>query len=810
MADEFKYDVFLSHSTKDKAVVRPIAERLRADGLKVWLDEWEIQPGDNIPAKIQEGLENSRVLVLCMSTHAFESDWSQLEAGTFHFRDPLNKERRLIPLRLDHANIPGWLAQFSYINWPVGHEQEYVKLVEACRPNVEMDQFYTACMRLLTKRTVSERTVLRGLLSEIDSFSKRQPFNRLQFHWAIVNAISGVVRQRENYTLLTVLRSGIDECLQRNTSTEDDLKQFIDDFKNRLSDTLEALAANGAKNIESGDSILLYAHSESVSSALNRWLQANPTGWLRLLFCQCLGKSARGAHAFAQALFSANQIRHGNALISFVPDSAVAGLMDSRRINKVFLGAHQWGWLPGRGAWFTNTQGTLAIAATSVLSSVPVFVLVEMGKTQGHSSDGLPNGMTARRRNLRDNRPRQTEEGVPIEYVEITADRVSSRSIPFVLVTEQGEFACGDCGLRKRNCVTIDRDGLTASKRTIDRSTAKSEKVVLELLGTVAPEEIRGFQAPSLLSNVTGHSPWASVSMHCKAGVRMHDLIATLNSVACERDSSFKVKVETFRKTVREWAMHDILAWQSIQFQDLLRSKFDNEQAPYEFEIKLKEAVEYVSSRAGSLDHIDKVLMKDIETLGQGLSRRASVFLRDATLKNQILEIAPLLRPHLPQRCCAVGYFPLVDDQWCDQGIAQLLIERIPDTIPWDDVRNSLWQVDFELASRLTTREDDFIHVLAMEVFSLDYDEIVKTIVNCISETLPEHVHDIMLFRCFRAWARRLFYFHEEPKTFATRYRHESLPHYHRLMQTAAQKLRGRLGNRLSDFVEHTRPFGLQ
>jgi hypothetical protein len=30
MADDFKYDVFLSHSAKDKAVVHPIAEPLLA------------------------------------------------------------------------------------------------------------------------------------------------------------------------------------------------------------------------------------------------------------------------------------------------------------------------------------------------------------------------------------------------------------------------------------------------------------------------------------------------------------------------------------------------------------------------------------------------------------------------------------------------------------------------------------------------------------------------------------------------------------------------------------------------------------
>ena len=62
MPELFEYDIFLSHSSKDKAVVRDVAERLRRDGLKVWFDEWVLKPGDSIPAKIEEGLERSRVL----------------------------------------------------------------------------------------------------------------------------------------------------------------------------------------------------------------------------------------------------------------------------------------------------------------------------------------------------------------------------------------------------------------------------------------------------------------------------------------------------------------------------------------------------------------------------------------------------------------------------------------------------------------------------------------------------------------------------------------------------------------------------
>src|ERR1041384_7118909 len=138
MSEQFPFDVFLSHSSRDKAAVREAADRLRADGLRVWFDEWVVKPGDSIPAKVEDGLENSRVLVLCMSANAFGSDWAQLEAGTFRFRDPLNKQRRFIPLRLDDTPIKGSLAQFLYISWlPNDREQEYAKLLEACRPSAE-------------------------------------------------------------------------------------------------------------------------------------------------------------------------------------------------------------------------------------------------------------------------------------------------------------------------------------------------------------------------------------------------------------------------------------------------------------------------------------------------------------------------------------------------------------------------------------------------------------------------------------------------------------------------------------------------
>ena len=137
--ESFTHDVFLSHSSTDKAVVHELAERLREDGIRVWFDEWEIQFGDSILSKIESALDSSRVLVLCMSEHAFGSDWAMLESQTFRFRDPLNNQRRFIPIRLDDTEPPESLAQFAYADWRgEAKEASYRRLLDACRPETRI------------------------------------------------------------------------------------------------------------------------------------------------------------------------------------------------------------------------------------------------------------------------------------------------------------------------------------------------------------------------------------------------------------------------------------------------------------------------------------------------------------------------------------------------------------------------------------------------------------------------------------------------------------------------------------------------
>lgn len=56
---ELKFDVFVSHNSKDKPSVRELAQRLRDRGIRVWIDEDQLIPGRNWQPLLEHGIEQS-------------------------------------------------------------------------------------------------------------------------------------------------------------------------------------------------------------------------------------------------------------------------------------------------------------------------------------------------------------------------------------------------------------------------------------------------------------------------------------------------------------------------------------------------------------------------------------------------------------------------------------------------------------------------------------------------------------------------------------------------------------------------------
>jgi hypothetical protein len=106
-------DLFLCHTGADKDWVRILATRLEEedhDGrkLRVFFDEWDIAPGENILERIEDGLRRARFVAVVISPAMTRAAWPALEWQTQVYEDPNGKRARVIPLivrKFDEATM---------------------------------------------------------------------------------------------------------------------------------------------------------------------------------------------------------------------------------------------------------------------------------------------------------------------------------------------------------------------------------------------------------------------------------------------------------------------------------------------------------------------------------------------------------------------------------------------------------------------------------------------------------------------------------------------------------------------------------
>jgi hypothetical protein len=84
------FDVFLSHNSQDKPIVEEIGARLRGDGLRVWLDKWELRPGFPWQEGLEEGVQASRAVAVFVGKDGLGA-WQEPEMRAFIARSRREK-----------------------------------------------------------------------------------------------------------------------------------------------------------------------------------------------------------------------------------------------------------------------------------------------------------------------------------------------------------------------------------------------------------------------------------------------------------------------------------------------------------------------------------------------------------------------------------------------------------------------------------------------------------------------------------------------------------------------------------------------
>ena len=141
-------DVFLCHAGADKAWVETLATRLEAERvgnrhIEVFLDDWDIDLGENIVAKIDGGLRQARYCAVVLSPAMLKRDWPQAEWTARFMSDPAGKKGNLIPILLHERDpetrelidIPMLLRPLRRLDFtqPSNFEGEFLELLRKLR-----------------------------------------------------------------------------------------------------------------------------------------------------------------------------------------------------------------------------------------------------------------------------------------------------------------------------------------------------------------------------------------------------------------------------------------------------------------------------------------------------------------------------------------------------------------------------------------------------------------------------------------------------------------------------------------------------
>lgn len=141
-------DLFLCHNSVDKDWVEDLGAEIEAEEwngrqLSVFLDKWDIEPGENILLKLNDALDSSRFVAVVMTPEMMGSEWCLAEVTATLANDPTNRTGRLLPLLVRDQHlatgqrlaIPPILRAFNHLDFRTKpkHKESFARLLARLR-----------------------------------------------------------------------------------------------------------------------------------------------------------------------------------------------------------------------------------------------------------------------------------------------------------------------------------------------------------------------------------------------------------------------------------------------------------------------------------------------------------------------------------------------------------------------------------------------------------------------------------------------------------------------------------------------------
>lgn len=111
-----KPDIFISHSSRDKAAAKHLATTLNFCAIDVWLDDWELEVGQSLIDGIAKAMEDSRFIAILITENYNKTVWTKTEYKKALAREQKEGRNVMLPLIVGEAEIPEFIEDKIYID----------------------------------------------------------------------------------------------------------------------------------------------------------------------------------------------------------------------------------------------------------------------------------------------------------------------------------------------------------------------------------------------------------------------------------------------------------------------------------------------------------------------------------------------------------------------------------------------------------------------------------------------------------------------------------------------------------------------
>lgn len=125
-----RFDVFLSHNSKEKPAVREIGRKLREAGLTCWLDEEQLIPGARFQGGLADGLQRSATCAIFIGRDNL-GNWESEELDVAQNRAANQRDYRITPVLLpgltdpfDTSLLPPFLQSRTWVDFRSGLDDQ--------------------------------------------------------------------------------------------------------------------------------------------------------------------------------------------------------------------------------------------------------------------------------------------------------------------------------------------------------------------------------------------------------------------------------------------------------------------------------------------------------------------------------------------------------------------------------------------------------------------------------------------------------------------------------------------------------------